>query len=173
MAKTPVISEHPSRGLTTGDAPFVEQARLCGELYIDQIYDLYTPANHEAWQRLYERMRPRWHRYANSHFLKGLGTLELPSDRIPKLVDINRILRPMTGFQAKAVSGYVPAFVFFDCLRRREFPTTITIRPGKNWIICPNQTFFMTSQVTCLCTRRRPSPMPWSDSAIAPIRRSK
>ena len=23
----------------------------------------------------------------------------------------------------------VPGFLFFDCLRRREFPTTITIRP--------------------------------------------
>ena len=36
--------------------------------------------------------------------------------------------RPLTGFRAKAVSGYVPAFLFFDCLRNREFPTTITIR---------------------------------------------
>jgi phenylalanine-4-hydroxylase len=26
------------------------------------------------------------------------------------------------------VSGYVPSFVFFDCLRNRQFPTTITIR---------------------------------------------
>jgi phenylalanine-4-hydroxylase len=26
------------------------------------------------------------------------------------------------------VSGYIPAFLFFDCLRNREFPTTITIR---------------------------------------------
>src|SRR5206468_6439349 len=37
-------------------------------------------------------------------------------------------LRPLTGFRAKAVSGYIPSFLFFDCLRNREFPTTITIR---------------------------------------------
>jgi phenylalanine-4-hydroxylase len=42
---------------------------------------------------------------------------------------VNRRLRPLTGFQARPVSGYVPGFIFFDCLKRREFPTTITIRP--------------------------------------------
>ena len=26
------------------------------------------------------------------------------------------------------MSGYIPAFLFFDCLRNREFPTTVTIR---------------------------------------------
>jgi phenylalanine-4-hydroxylase len=36
----------------------------------------------------------------------------------------------LTGFEAKAVSGYIPAFLFFDCLRNREFPTTVTIRSG-------------------------------------------
>jgi phenylalanine-4-hydroxylase len=39
-------------------------------------------------------------------------------------------MSPLTGFRAKPVSGYVPAFLFFDCLRNREFPTTITIRDG-------------------------------------------
>jgi phenylalanine-4-hydroxylase len=37
-------------------------------------------------------------------------------------------LCPLTGFRAKPVSGYIPAFLFFDCLRNREFPTTITVR---------------------------------------------
>ena len=54
--------------------------------------------------------------------------LRLAPDHIPRLEDVNRFLNPLTGFKAKAVSGYVPAFVFFDCLRNREFPTTITIR---------------------------------------------
>lgn len=119
-------------GLTTGSAPFIEEARSRGDLYIEQAYDLYSEANHESWSRLCERIRPRWERYANDHFLKGIEVLRLPSDRIPRLGEINRILQPMTGFRARAVSGYVPAFLFFDCLRRREFPTTITIR-------CANQ----------------------------------
>ncbi len=116
-------------GLTTGHAPFVEQARDRGDLYITQAYELYSEENHEAWRKLYARMQPRWERYANDHFLRGVNALELPCDRVPRLSEVNRRLKPLTGFQTRPVSGYVPGFLFFDCLRRREFPTTITIRP--------------------------------------------
>jgi phenylalanine-4-hydroxylase len=116
-------------GLTTGNAPFVEQARDRGDLYITQAYDLYSAENHESWRTLYKRIQPRWEIYANDHFLRGIEALQLPSDHVPRLSEINRRLEPLTGFQARPVSGYVPSFLFFDCLRRREFPTTITIRP--------------------------------------------
>src|SRR5690242_1702955 len=129
-------------GLTTGQAPFVEEARNRGELYIEQRYDLYSQANHEAWRALYSRIRPRWERYANDHFLHGIEALQLPSDRVPKLEEINRRLSPLTGFQAKAVSGYVPGFLFFDCLRRREFPTTITIRDKDRMDYLPEPDIF-------------------------------
>jgi phenylalanine-4-hydroxylase len=112
------------------------------DLYIDQVYDRYSGADHESWRRLWARMRPRWERYANDHFLNGIDTLHLAPDRIPRLADVNRILRPMTGFQARPVSGYVPAFVFFDCLRRREFPTTITIRPADQLDYLPEPDIF-------------------------------
>lgn len=131
-----------SPGLTTGHAPFVEEARNRGDLYITQAYDLYSPENHEAWRRLYERIRPRWERYANDHFLQGIDALQLPSDRVPQLAEINRRLQPLTGFQAKPVSGYVPGFLFFDCLRRREFPTTITIRPVDKMDYLPEPDIF-------------------------------
>src|SRR6516162_1066517 len=93
-------------GLTTGHAPFVEEARTRGELYISQPYDLYSEANHETWKALFRRIQPRWERYANDHFLRGIEALDLPHDRIPRLADINRRLQPLTGFQAKPVSGY-------------------------------------------------------------------
>jgi len=129
-------------GLTTGHAPFVEQARDRGELYISQAYDLYSDENHEAWRMLFRRIRPRWERYANDHFLRGVEALALPSDRVPRLTEINQKLQPLTGFQAKAVSGYVPGFLFFDCLRRREFPTTITIRPKDKMDYLPEPDIF-------------------------------
>ncbi len=115
-------------GLTTNEAPFIEAARRECELYIQQPYDLYSGENHEAWRRLYSRLQPRWERYANEHFLRGIGSLCLNPERVPRLDEVNRFLSPLTGFQAKAVSGYVPAFLFFDSLRNREFPTTVTIR---------------------------------------------
>jgi phenylalanine-4-hydroxylase len=48
----------------------------------------------------------------------------------------------LTGFRAKAVSGYIPAYLFFDCLRNREFPTTVTIRPSKQLDYLPEPDIF-------------------------------
>jgi phenylalanine-4-hydroxylase len=129
MRATLPDSDLETSGLTTGLAPFVEEARSRGELYIHQAWELYSDENHELWKRLYRRIRPSWERYANEWFLQGIDVLRLSADQVPRLEEVNKTLQPMTGFQAKAVSGYVPAFLFFDCLRRREFPTTITIRP--------------------------------------------
>src|SRR5579864_6805695 len=118
----------PPTGLTTGEAPFIEEACSQGELYIRQPYELYSEENHEAWRRLYARLLQRWERYANEHFLRGIDSLCLDPRRVPKLDEDNRFLRPLTGFQAKAVSGYRPAFLCFDFLRNRVFLTTITVR---------------------------------------------
>ena len=131
-----------ARGLTTGHASFVEEARDRGELYISQPYEQYSEENHEAWRRLFARIRPRWERYANDRFLRGVKALNLAPDRVPRLSDVNRRLQPMSGFLAKPVSGYVPGFLFFDCLRRREFPTTITIRPGDRMDYLPEPDIF-------------------------------
>ncbi len=129
-------------GLTTTNAPFIEAARQHGELYIEQPYELYDESNHEAWRRLFARMTDRWQRYANPRFLQGVETLCLDPNAIPRLEDINKFLAPRTGFQARAVSGYVPAFLFFDSLRKREFPTTITIRDAERLDYLPEPDIF-------------------------------
>jgi phenylalanine-4-hydroxylase len=128
--------------LTTTKAPFIEQARAHGELYIQQPYELYSADNHATWGRLLGRMADRWQRYANARYLDGLARLHLAPDRIPKLGDVNRFMQPLTGFTARPVSGYVPSYVFFDCLRRREFPTTITIRDGHSLEYLPEPDIF-------------------------------
>mgnify|MGYP005836899537 CR=1 FL=1 len=129
-------------GLTTTRAPFIEQARAGGELFIRQPYELYSDENQDTWRRLYARIRPRWEQYANAKFLEGVRRLALDPHAVPRLEDINCFLRPLSGFTAKAVSGYVPAYVFFDCLRQRAFPTTITIRDGGSLDYLPEPDIF-------------------------------
>ncbi len=77
-----------------------------------------------------------------SAFQQGIANLRLQPDSIPRLDDVNRFLCPLTGFQARAVSGYVPAFVFFDCLRNRQFPTTVTIRDADHLDYLPEPDIF-------------------------------
>ena len=131
-----------SSGLTTTESNFIEEAKQSGRLFIEQPYDLYSEENQDTWRKLYARLSPRWERYANEHFLRGIHNLCLDPNRIPKLGDVNRFLSPLTGFQARAVSGYVPAFVFFDCLRNRTFPTTITIRRSDKLDYLPEPDIF-------------------------------
>ncbi len=129
-------------GLTTTKAPFIEQAQLEGRLYIHQPYELYSEENHEAWRKLFARMEDRWRRYANDRFLQGIDSLCLEPSRVPRLEDVNRFLSPLTGFKAKPVSGYIPSFLFFNSLRNREFPTTITIRDGATLDYLPEPDIF-------------------------------
>lgn len=128
MSNVQTTGFEPGCGLTTTQAAFIEHAQQSNELYIHQPYELYSEANHEAWRRLYARMLPKWEKYANEHFMKGIANLCLNPERVPLLDDVNQFLCPLTGFKAKAVSGYVPAYQFFQSLALREFPTTITIR---------------------------------------------
>jgi phenylalanine-4-hydroxylase len=132
----------PSSGLTTTKAPFIEEARAHGDIYIHQPYELYSAENHDTWARLLARMHDRWERYANQRYLQGLELLRLRPDRIPRLEEVNQFMKPLTGFRARAVSGYVPSYMFFDCLRRREFPTTITIRDGARLEYLPEPDIF-------------------------------
>ena len=129
-------------GLTTTKAPFIEQAQREGRLYIHQPYELYSEANHDAWRRLFARMEDPWKRYANPRFLQGIDSLCLEPNRVPRLEDVNRFLSPLTGFKAKPVSGYIPSFLFFNSLRNREFPTTITIRDGATLDYLPEPDIF-------------------------------
>jgi len=142
MSGTSGFELRAGQGLTTTKAPYIENAVQNGEMYIDQPYELYSAENHDAWQRLYARMHDRWVRYANPRFLDGLATLCFEATRVPRLDEVNRFLAPRTGFRAEAVSGFVPAFHFFDALSRREFPTTITIRDGASLDYLPEPDIF-------------------------------
>jgi phenylalanine-4-hydroxylase len=129
-------------GLTTTQAPYIENARQSGSLFIQQPYELYSAENQETWRRLYARMLPKWEKYANAKFMEGVRNLMLSPDSIPRLSEVNRFLEPLTQFKAQAVAGYIPAFIFFDCIRQRNFPTTITIRDGAKLDYLPEPDIF-------------------------------
>lgn len=124
---------HSENGTGSGIAP---------SHFIEQDYSRYTARDHKTWKTLYTRMLPFWERYANPRYLDGLARLQLNPERVPRLEQVNGFLSPLTGFQARAVSGYIPAFEFFDCLRNRIFPTTIRIRPANQLDYFPEPDIF-------------------------------
>ncbi len=124
--------------------------------YVTQQYERYSDENHEVWSTLYERRWEMLEEQASNTFIAGLEAIRLEPDRVPLLFGqtthptkpgktikgINEYLRPLTGWQSRAVPGYLPAKAFFSCLSRREFPTTIVIRPKEKMDYLPEPDIF-------------------------------
>lgn len=98
---------------------------------ITQHWDKYTDENHEVWGILYEkRMRHLRDEGAGSKvFLAGADIINLNRERVPDLREVNANLNRYTGWSSHGVPGYLPAKSFFAFLAKRQFPTTITVRP--------------------------------------------
>lgn len=100
------------------------QARLADEQgYID-----YPVTDHRVWQQLIERQMAILPGRACDQYLQGLDLLNLPSDHIPQLVDINRVLEACTGWQVEAVPALISFDRFFELLASRRFPVATFIR---------------------------------------------
>ena len=82
---------------------------------------------------------------ASTVYLEGARAINLVRDHLPYLEgskSINNFLEKLTGWQSRAVPGYLPAKAFFACLARRDFPTTIVIRPMKSIDYLPEPDIF-------------------------------
>lgn len=108
------------------DAPSPEIAESAP---ISQDWAGYTGEDHQVWATLYRRRMPALRGTASRVFLRGVDDIGLGSECIPDLSLLNWRLRARTGWRAVPVSGFLPAGEFFQALARREFPTTVTIRP--------------------------------------------
>jgi phenylalanine-4-hydroxylase len=112
------------------------------KMYIDQHYEGYTEENQETWRILFDRQMEYLSANASNTYLAGARAINLNREQIPDLKEINSRLGPRTGWQSRAVPGYIPAKGFFACLSRREFPTTIVIRPKESIDYLPEPDIF-------------------------------
>ncbi len=97
-------------------------------IYIEQDYESYTDEAHEVWATLCRRQLASLQDKACRPFLDGLERIQLDLTRVPRLNDINDRIRPITGWAARAVPGYIDPRYFFKSLQARVYPTTVTLR---------------------------------------------
>ena len=93
-----------------------------------QEWDQYSPEQHAVWGLLYARRMATLRDTASRVFLEGAATIGLEKAHVPDLARINARLRPLTGWCAIPVEGFLPAAQFFQCLAVRRFPTTVSVR---------------------------------------------
>ena len=124
-----------------GQPGYEDPARM----FIGQNYDGYTEENQETWTILYDQQMEYLSEWASRTYLDGARAINLVRDHIPHLQgteSVNHFLKQLTGWQSRAVPGYLPAKAFFGCLANRDFPTTITIRPKKSIDYLPEPDIF-------------------------------
>ncbi len=109
---------------------------------ITQDWSAYTPAQHAVWTELVTRRMPELELHACAEYLDGFQQIGLQKDSIPDLTAVNQRLGPRTGWNARPVSGYLPAPAFFEMLATRQFPTTISIRGMESLEYIPEPDIF-------------------------------
>ncbi|QIZ75832.1 phenylalanine 4-monooxygenase [Ferrimonas lipolytica] len=93
----------------------------------DGIID-YPAAEHQIWAELVERQLTLLPGRACDEYLKGLDTLALPTDRIPQLGEVDKVLQRTTGWQTAPVPALISFERFFELLASKRFPVATFIR---------------------------------------------
>lgn len=139
------------------DSAGLDHTRINAEdFYVTQHYDRYTEENHRVWKIMWEKRWDVLEQQASNTYLTGLRAIRLTPDRVPllfgevddpyepgrKIKGINEYLKELTGWQSRGVPGFLPAKAFFCCLSRREFPSTVIIRPADKIDYLPEPDIF-------------------------------
>ncbi len=109
---------------------------------IQQDWNAYSADQHAVWAELVRRRMPQLLEHAAQEYLDGFHQIGLREDTIPNLADVNRRLKPRTGWNATPVSGFLPPDAFFEMLGARQFPTTTYIRSRESMEYTPEPDIF-------------------------------
>ena len=109
---------------------------------IEQDWAAYTPEQHALWAELVGRRMPQLRVHACEEYLAGFEQIGLREDELPDLASVSARLKPRTGWQSSAVSGFLPADAFFEMLAARKFPTTTWLRSREQMEYTPEPDIF-------------------------------
>lgn len=88
----------------------------------------YTDEEHEVWRIVTSELALKHRQYATAETLKGKERLNLPTDHVPQLDEVNELLTPLTGFRYEPVPGLVGPEDFYGRLGDGVFMSTQYIR---------------------------------------------
>ena len=88
----------------------------------------YAEEDHELWRLCSKELAERHERLACDEYLRGVHSLDLPTDHVPQLTEISELLHPITGFRYEPVPGLVSPWNFYGALGDGWFMSTQYIR---------------------------------------------
>lgn len=88
----------------------------------------YTDEENKVWSILYKRQMEQIKNRACKEFIDGLDLLNFPSDKVPQVKDVSKVLEESTGWKVEPVAAIIPAKEFFSLLANKQFPAATFIR---------------------------------------------
>lgn len=96
----------------------------------------------QVWSDLVSRQLHLVKQRACKEYLAGLELLNLPLDRAPQIVDINRVLKQATGWQVEPVPALINFDRFFALLADKKFPVATFLRSREEFDYLQEPDFF-------------------------------
>ncbi|MFT4808117.1 MAG: phenylalanine-4-hydroxylase [Paraglaciecola sp.] len=93
----------------------------------------WSAQENEIWAALLQKQWGLLKGRACDEYLHGLELLNLSSERIPQLADINSVLIEATGWQVKQVPSLINFDEFFLLLANKQFPVATFIRSNEEF----------------------------------------
>ncbi|WP_339724947.1 phenylalanine 4-monooxygenase [uncultured Paraglaciecola sp.] len=87
----------------------------------------------KVWAALLQKQLGLLKGRACDEYMHGLKLLNLPSERIPQLAEINAVLIEATGWQVKQVPSLINFDDFFGLLANKQFPVATFIRSNEEF----------------------------------------
>jgi len=94
----------------------------------------WSKKENKIWQDLFTQQRKKIHNKACYEYLEGMKLLNLPTNRVPQLNEINKVLIKETGWQVEDVPCLIDFDRFFELLANRQFPCATFIRTRQDFL---------------------------------------
>jgi phenylalanine-4-hydroxylase len=126
-----LTTPQPTNARPLSRAPRVASPSPEGTPGYDVVAPAYFDEQHETWRKLCRIQAPVLSTRACGEYLTSRERLEIDEEKIPTLVDLDRMLRLRTGWSLMRADGYIPPQRFFRLIADRCFPCMDGLRHAR------------------------------------------
>lgn len=103
---------------------------------VNQTDTKYTPRDHAVWRYILRQLKRYLSQHAHPFYVEGLQKTGITIDQIPQISDISNKLSRF-GWQASAVSGFIPPAAFMELQSLSVLPIASDMRPADQLLYTP------------------------------------
>jgi phenylalanine-4-hydroxylase len=93
-----------------------------------QIYSNYTEQDFAVWKILFNRQMEILKPIVSTEYLDAINSVQFSADKIPNFIEVNELLKPITGWSLHTVPNISPQKEFFEFLSQKKFTSTCWLR---------------------------------------------